>query len=852
MDKTPNKNSDNTPKKIILDINTKKLDDILWLIKSKNYDFVVLQPLWKYVKISFRKDSKEVDVKNIKNEVFENLSSEIKKALKLDIKKYSEEVKSKKEYEFEKEVYELIVKIQPGQAWEIFFIKTKKLEKKAEEKNNTKKLSTSTILSVALAMLMIVLILWSAFITFVVFNAKTTTDVAFFKNLWINLNDINSFLANLSTILFSIILFVQLVLLVIVMFKAFLTKKEFKRKKLVNTFLSVFLLITTWITWTFWMAVDLQIKKLPNWQEMAMWALQLYDNNLLVSTSSKTQSVISDTSRLIWPMSLKIDVKNLSDQEKRGWFNITKFEWIIDWNSIDTLVPELIYDFNEKKTYSIQLNLHWFNQQWQSIVKPVDWMPSLNIAYLVNIREVPRQNGLKSYVFTAKELTALWELEWYLDWNTSQTPDFTWNTFIPSQPFSQQQYVGLRIKNTQTKWFRMDKIFVVGEKESDISAKIEANVAKNNHLQYTFSLSDIQTSLWGWLIEQVNWNIWGTVIKNTISDVIDPEKDSIITHIFDKSDEWEIEIEAELVNTAWEKYIISKTINIKKSLELLNQLSVYANWEKVKELDFNETTKEYKLQDLWSPLNLRIDARFIKPTNPDYNLKMVKWNIESTQNIQKLWKELVYEFKHPWDYKIFVDYVFENKTDSSDIVNVTESVLLYLEEKEYNLVLNITPETEYAPTNVMLDASESSVKWQNIVMYNFDFWDWWTQDSSDAVVSSRRYLKSWTYDVKLTVTTNEWNTYTTNKALVLKEKWNLAKITTSLKSAPVWQSISFKSSDSEGYILSSKWDFGDWKSSFETNPIHTFSKPWTYNVKLTLMFSWNVQLTDEMKIEIIQ
>ena len=43
-------------------------------------------------------------------------------------------------------------------------------------------------------------------VTFVVLNAKTVDDVKFFASLGISLNDINSFLLQVVTIIFSILL----------------------------------------------------------------------------------------------------------------------------------------------------------------------------------------------------------------------------------------------------------------------------------------------------------------------------------------------------------------------------------------------------------------------------------------------------------------------------------------------------------------------------------------------------------------------------------------------------------------------------------------------------------------------
>ncbi|NCO31297.1 hypothetical protein GW891_00180 [bacterium] len=71
------------------------------------------------------------------------------------------------------------------------------------------------------------------------------------------------------TIIFSTILLSETIFLIIFLFKFFLTKKEFKKKKIKFAILSIILLIITFSTATAWMIIDQKIINLPNWQEMS-------------------------------------------------------------------------------------------------------------------------------------------------------------------------------------------------------------------------------------------------------------------------------------------------------------------------------------------------------------------------------------------------------------------------------------------------------------------------------------------------------------------------------------------------------------------------------------------------------
>jgi PKD repeat protein len=102
----------------------------------------------------------------------------------------------------------------------------------------------------------------------------------------------------------------------------------------------------------------------------------------------------------------------------------------------------------------------------------------------------------------------------------------------------------------------------------------------------------------------------------------------------------------------------------------------------------------------------------------------------------------------------------------------------------------------------------------------------------------------------MTATTNNWNSYSVSKQLVLKPTPQSVKITSSIKKAPVWQWIDFSSSGSEWHITSYRWDFGDGNISTEANPTHIFSSPWKYKVVLRLEFTNRNVLENNIEIEI--
>ena len=147
------------------------------------------------------------------------------------------------------------------------------------------------------------------------------------------------------------------------------------------------------------------------------------------------------------------------------------------------------------------------------------------------------------------------------------------------------------------------------------------------------------------------------------------------------------------------------------------------------------------------------------------------------------------------------------------------------------------------------DASRSQVKDSNITKFIWDFGDWVTEER-DAVVPWRKYSEPWDYNIKLTVVTTDWKSYSKSKKLILKPVPQSIEIKSSMKKAPTMQWIDFSSSNSNWQISSYLWDFGDWNTSNEANPTHQYKTSWLYKVKLRLDFTNKNILEDYIEIEI--
>ncbi len=829
----------------IFDINIKSLDDLIDILFKNEYDFLAVEPNADLVKISFKKDSILKETRNIKFHIYSNILLQAKKVSKLNLEENSLEQKWSGEYVFNWKALEILTKVVPSEMWEVLFLKAKLAEKKVEKKVEKKSISPQVAFWFLGAILLVALILWAMFLTFVVFNAQTPEDVAFFTNLWINLNDINSFLLKLTTILFSIFIIVESIVFIIFLFKAILTKKEFKRKKTIYIVVSVILAILLFGTWTLWMTLDKIIKSLPNWQEMSFWNIQLYDNSLLTSSKfTKENSIIRDFSNIIWPIDIKFDLKYLVKDEQRKWFNITKYSWDFgDGNVAETQSPEIIHTYDKKWLFQVKLTLEWIDLRFpdKKTTKDAWEMPTIWINYLINISQKELPNWWKTISFDARDLKSLWEIEWYLESDTSK-PVYEWYLFQPSKIYFDKEAIWMKIKKDEA-WNGMDRIFVVSWDNSEINWKINYEASIDNDLEYTFKVSDIENNFWDWFIESFKWIIdWKEIVNN--ADVADLEKSSEINYTFDTY--WKYDVKVIITNSVWKLVELSKEITTIKKMNLINNIDIFENNEKLDNVKYDQKTREYYVYGLWSPTTLTFDAKNIRSDNPLYFLDEVKWNI---WNALETWKYLTQDFNFEWFKEVWVKYKFVHRKNKDEIIEINEKINLEFVQRDAVLNLDLKSSSEYAPAIVSFDASLSEVKNDNIIKFVYDYWDWVVEER-DAVNPGHKYLREWNYIVKLTVVTEKWKEYSITKSLVLKPQDFKAQISVSMKKAPINQEIDFLSTWSIWQITWYRWDFGDGSFSNDANPSHAYKIAWKYKVKLTLDFANNNVLSDEMEIEI--
>ena len=137
--------------------------------------------------------------------------------------------------------------------------------------------------------------------------------------------------------------------------------------------------------------------------------------------------------------------------------------------------------------------------------------------------------------------------------------------------------------------------------------------------------------------------------------------------------------------------------------------------------------------------------------------------------------------------------------------------------------------------SINFDAAHSNDVDGSIVSYYWSFGDGYTTYGETVTHS---YSSASVYTVSLTVTDNNGTTDTSTTILTVKVP-NQSPVADAggLYTGTVNEAISFDGGnpyDSDGSIVSYKWDFGDGKTSTNQNPTHTYNQDGTYTITLVV------------------
>ncbi|MDQ7010088.1 MAG: PKD domain-containing protein [Candidatus Gracilibacteria bacterium] len=838
----------------MIDINIQSLQDILDLMIKNGSDIFVFESRDNDIKVIFRESKVEKDIKYIKFPIYNQILLKVKALSKMKVEEIKIGQDGKGEIQIKDSKYAIVSKTIPSVFGEKLFFKMKKLEKKVIPKSQ-QKTSLSTLFGFMAAIAIVALLIGGAFIGFIVMNAKTLEDVKFFYNLGINLNDINAFIGKSVNIIFSILLFIETVFLAMFGFKALLTKKIYKKKKIAYSIFTIIILLFTFTTGSAWMYINKKINSLPNWQVMAKGDVQIFDNSKLISGNfSEAETIMDDTSNLIGPVTLKFDLSSFEYRERKKGFNINRYEWSFNGEKEKSKkTSSIIKTFNNIGTYSVVVDVFGTNAKGEEEKKTIENIKSVEISNIVKITEKVDKLGFKTVSFNASDLKDLGEIEWYFIEKGQEGKlevNHTGYDFYPKKKIIEDTMVGIFIKREGKKSIKLDKIFIIKKEEkSQIKGEIKFEQDLVDDFKYKFYVENPDNAFGNGFVETFTWKIESN-IKKLEAGLEDVEGSSKYEHTFKTYGKQNIEVE--LRDTSGKIKILVAEINIPKRLKIKSKyrLKIFNNGKLLEDVRYEEKNREYFVNELNVPTKIKLDARLIRSDDILYKLDSVSWDINDDGTIDKTGKTLDLDIDVEGNQTVIINYKFIHRRIKDDIINMKERIYIESIKKDAILKLKITPKERYVPTFVRFDASLTQIKGKNIEKFVYNYGDGTPLDERDAINPAHKYNLAGEYDIKLTVITTDGGKYHLTKKLVLKPKPQKASISISMKNTLPNQDIDFSSEGSQGQITGYFWDFGDGEVSTDANPGHSFEEPGKYSVKLKLTFSNNNFLEDEVEIEV--
>ncbi len=693
--------------------------------------------------------------------------------------------------------------------------------------------------------LFISIIFFGSFLTYIVFNPDQAT---FFINIFgINPSDIASLLKKLINGSFWIVIFILSILWFVSLFRAIWTKKDLKRKKLLAWLTAGLIGIILFSILAFWAYLFSRIDLIPF--DNLKGSILVYDNDLYTHAETKEYALLGEGSNIFWPITLMFNLKwNASMIEKTQWVMIKSFRIdtdggacndgtsVVMWsNVLDE--KSIVCTFDAVKTYNINGEYTVVTRTGEEQKLPMNISP-VEIRWLVKITRSKNIQGNHIMSLDAGSLKRLGNPRWiFLQSNKVEEKSSITQT-ISNIP----QYVCLRLLTDNC-----DREFILEDKDiREVQWSITSNQDTIDPLLFHLWLSG--SSIDPNQITNIEW----LLIDHQWSEAV------ICTKWWDTCDfrfgSYGIaNIQARIEMANHDKYTLQTEISVREPLQLSRNMRILdENWVLLNTVDtYKSDLKAFVIENtLTPPANLTLDARDVRSNNEGYVLESVVWkivNIKKTE--EKRWDKISISLLEPLRYTITGMYTFK-RTSGNERETAMDSVIIDIERKSLMPRLKVTSSSDYVPSMITVDASESeSDKWE-IKKFIFDFWDGKIPAEWDSI-QQYEYVTPGQKIIKLTIIAENGDRAEMKKIIVLKDEAKKINFSPSMTPGVANTVIDFEAQWTNGQIEDYIWNFWDDTPLLHWyNAIHTYTKEWTYLIELTIIYSDGTRRSDKKKYEV--
>lgn len=721
---------------------------------------------------------------------------------------------------------------------------------KGTKKPKKQPMKAGDFLRIIGAVFLVTLIFFGAFLAYIVFNPW---QAYFFLGLGINPGDIASLLHKLVNAIFGTATFFVSVVWVIFLFRAILTKKEYRKKKTIAIIASIFICIILFAEITLW-AYLLKIINATDYQNLDARVL-IYDNEKLHSDQFKENALLQKFDNLIGPLELKFDLKTNSDFVGKSIYiedykitidgalkKNTKTNKYTDPCIIEGINPgedqSIICLFNEVKTYKPSWVYNGTDKLTRKSTSVSMDFSAINIVGIVDIRPPFKH----SITYDASSLGSLGNIAWYTEasWDVPASNKKIYSTVITKK----SQIVCLNVF-----WGNnCDKILIVpSESDPSVSAKILYDRDPTNPLLFIFSLSNVKVR--NGEITEYNWE--------TADNANPPNsKEKTFSYIFPAYRDTKVTVN--ITDSAGNVTAVEELIPLVEPLKLVKWPIGTPSYLKIADTTgnslvdnttYNPTLQAYYIPATDIPATIWFDATDVQVENPGYELTNVEWNFDGDESFEKTGLKSQYELITEKRYTILVRYTFTYKEKDLSWT-VEEKIIFEPTQKAINFSLKLTQDSDYVPATVSVDGSATIAKEGEITKFIYDFGEKGKWPVEGDAIRSYRYSFPGEYTIIFSVVKSDGTRESISRKIVLKESLDNISINTSVSSGVIGGQIDFKVDGNVDQIRSYQWNFWDSTSSIEPTPSHTYNQAGKQTIKLTVVYANGTTKDIEKTLEI--
>jgi PKD repeat protein len=692
-------------------------------------------------------------------------------------------------------------------------------------------LTAGMVLKMIGSLLIVAVIFFGSFLAYIAFNPD---QAAFFVNIFgINPNDIKDLLKKLINGSFGIIVLLFSIIWITSLFKAVWTPREQKRRRLMSWLTAGLVGIILFSILAFWAFLFKTIDATP--YDNLSGEITIYDNDIYVHPAFRQYARVQSTTNLVGPITLKYDLStNVKAISKKNLITIESYEINFDgatcangksiMDGSNPLTEQwLICTFDQVRTYNIRGTYKWKDRlgEISTITMPLN---TVEIKGIIEINTTINKDKKKVITLNAAKVKNLWNPRWtYPDRANIEKVQTSITEEISNTPL----LICLSLFDNSC-----DRIFILSDtdiSESSIEGTIQFNQDSTNSLGVIMTLTGVNISnneivnidwvdnagnrLCKWTSEKCEYVFSSYGTKNIIATITLANKKTYTI-------QWNI--------------ILNKPLLIIQHAKILDQDNNLLNPSET----FDTSLGAYLIKNIVVPTKITLDARDIILENSGYKMRNVTWKI-SHDGIteEKIWEKVIFELPQTVRYTIDAIYTFEknSKTNDDDSFVAKDTIIIDLEHKSLEPIINIQQSSDYAPSKITFDASSSQSKNGTIQKFIFDFGEGRPQAEGDAI-QIYEYRTAWEKKITLTIVDNNNEQASISKFIVLKDTPKNILFSTSM--APIMNiPVDFTADGTTGEIEEWIWNFWDNTAVSKWYEVtHTYNKAGTYTVTMTVRY----------------